>query len=106
MSKTSSRGRRPSITGLTWARRLRVSWTRWSLTRTVRRLRLEEHRLRLMQESVDSQHLRIKGLETRRWLLETQQQELLEIHNFRVRKHLPELPPPPEKEILDQLLGQ
>lgn len=105
MSSRTRAKRSPSIWGLTWARRLQRSWTRWSLTRLRRRLRTEELRLRLILEAADNQQLLLKELEHRQWLLTERQQEMAEIREFRLRDNLPALPPASEPSELDKLLG-
>ena len=83
---------RPSTLRLTVAQRLRSSWTRWSLTRTRKRLAKEQRRLALMQVQLDSQHLLLKELTVREYLLSQHQQEVKEIKAHRLEEQ--PLPPP------------
>lgn len=94
----------PSISRLTWTARFRRSWTRWSLTRTERRLAREVHRLHLLRVQLDSQLLWLKELEQRHQQLLNRQQEEQGSSLFHLQGQLP----PPEqspRELMDQLLG-
>ena len=82
--------------------RLQRSWTRWHLNRTqrliARTLRLAQQILILM----DQTQLRLKELQEQEILLSRHLVEQQEIEQFRVTG---ELPPPPPRNELDDLLG-
>lgn len=91
-------------------RRLRASWTSWSLTRTRRREARALQRLLLLQTSLDSQHLLVKELRQREQLLLHRQQEMAESLSYHLQQALPLLPaspssPLPSSTELDRVLG-
>ena len=102
MMKTSASRQKPSLRALAWTRSLRVSWTRWSLKRTRKRLLKEQKRLQLMLEQQDLQHLLLKQLEILEAATEDKLQQMMWIRYYRLTG---ELEPPPPRSELDQLLG-
>lgn len=98
---------RSSTWRLAATQRFRLSWTRWSLTRTQRLQARAERRLILLRLETDHQLLVTKELELQRRGLEHRQQELAEARDFRLGI-LPTpapLPPPSPRQELDRLLG-
>lgn len=87
--------------------RLRRSWTQWSLRQTLRRQRLEQWRLTLLLQVLDSQHLLLKELRQQEQRLWHRLQELEESRQF--REHPDQVLPPTEvaseRERLTKLLG-
>lgn len=94
--------RRLSSFRLAATQRLRRSWTRWSLSRTRRRLLRAELRLVLLQVEQDSQLLRVKELAQQESLLRHRQVEHQQSLQFRVQGSLP---PSPTPDPVRALLG-
>ena len=94
----------PSTRWMRLTLRLRRFGTRWSLTRTRKRMAREEQRLKYLLLYLDAQNLRLKLLDLKVQELELATQELEESLNWRI---LGQLPPSPEQTEadLDQLLG-
>lgn len=102
--------RKPSSSRMTWALRLRLSWTRWSLTRLQKRQLREEKRLALMLRQQDSQLLLLKELEERQWQASRRLEEMEGSRLYREQEalpalQLPELLPVSNQQLMNQLLG-
>ena len=102
MSSKGRVSRQPSILAMRWRRRLTQSFLQWSLSRYSKTLEREQARLLLLQLTVDGQLLRLKELELRKSQTSLRLLELEESYRFRVQR---ELPLPPEKDPMDELLG-
>ena len=72
-----------STSKLAVSQRLRLSWTRWSLTRMDRRLAKQSRRLELMQTETDLQGLRLALLLREKEQLKLALREQLEIKAYR-----------------------
>ena len=84
-------------------RRLRLSWTRWLLRRTNRKLPKENLRLSLMQAQVELQALHLSSLLSKQARLELELREQLEIKAYWVEGIA--LPPArPISELEQELL--
>ena len=84
-------------------RRLRLSWTRWRLNRTRKKLPKENLRLSLMQAQVELQALHLSSLLSKQARLELELREQLEIKAYWVEgKALP--PARPISELEQELL--
>ena len=84
-------------------RRLRLSWTRWLLRRTNRKLPKENRRLSLMQAQVELQALHLSSLLSKQARLELELREQLEIKAYWVEGLA--LPPArPISELEQELL--
>ena len=84
-------------------RRLRLSWTRWRLNRTRRKLPKENLRLSLMQAQVELQALHLSSLLSKQERLEMELREQLEIKAYWVEGLA--LPPArPISELEQELL--
>ena len=71
-----------STSKLAVSQRLRLSWTRWSLTRMDRRLAKQSRRLELMQTEADLQGLRLALLLREKEQLKLALREQLEIKAY------------------------
>lgn len=80
--------------------RLRRSWTRWRLSRTLKAETKAERRLQLLELERTHQHLLLKELAQQRASLQHRQQELQEAQSF-----LTALPAPAQPLSLKELLG-
>lgn len=84
-------------------RRLRLSWTRWRLNRTRKKLPKENLRLSLMQAQVELQALHLSSLLSKQARLELELREQLEIKAYWVEGVA--LPPArPISELEQELL--
>ena len=84
-------------------RRLRLSWTRWRLNRTRKKLPKENLRLSLMQAQVELQALHLSSLLSKQARLEMELREQLEIKAYWVEGLA--LPPArPISELEQELL--
>lgn len=84
-------------------RRLRLSWTRWRLNRTRKKLPKENLRLSLMQAQVELQALHLSSLLSKQERLEMELREQLEIKAYWVEGLA--LPPArPISELEQELL--
>ena len=103
MSSKAPKRKSPSISKLTAMRRLRLSWTRWLLRRTNRKLPKENRRLSLMQAQVELQALHLSSLLSKQARLELELREQLEIKAYWVEGLA--LPPArPISELEQELL--
>lgn len=103
MSSKAPKRKSPSISKLTAMRRLRLSWTRWRLNRTRRKLPKENLRLSLMQAQVELQALHLSSLLSKQERLEMELREQLEIKAYWVEGLA--LPPArPISELEQELL--
>ena len=103
MSSKAPKRKSPSISKLTAMRRLRLSWTRWLLRRTNRKLPKENLRLSLMQAQVELQALHLSSLLSKQARLEMELREQLEIKAYWVEGLA--LPPArPISELEQELL--
>ena len=103
MSSKASKRKSPSISKLTAMRRLRLSWTRWRLNRTRKKLPKENLRLSLMQAQVELQALHLSSLLSKQERLEMELREQLEIKAYWVEGLA--LPPArPISELEQELL--
>ena len=103
MSSKAPKRKSPSISKLTAMRRLRLSWTRWRLNRTRKKLPKENLRLSLMQAQVELQALHLSSLLSKRERLEMELREQLEIKAYWVEGLA--LPPArPISELEQELL--
>ena len=84
-------------------RRLRLSWTRWRLNRTRKKLPKENLRLSLMQAQVELQALHLSSLLSKQERLEMELREQLEIKAYWV-EGLALLPARPISELEQELL--
>ena len=82
MSSKAPKRKSPSISKLTAMRRLRLSWTRWRLNRTRKKLPKENLRLSLMQAQVELQALHLSSLLSKQERLEMELREQLEIKAY------------------------
>lgn len=103
MSSKAPKRKSPSISKLTAMRRLRLSWTRWRLNRTRKKLPKENLRLSLMQAQVELQALHLSSLLSKQARLELELREQLEIKAYWVEGLA--LPPArPISELEQELL--
>ena len=103
MSSKAPKRKSPSISKLTATRRLRLSWTRWRLNRTRKKLPKENLRLSLMQAQVELQALHLSSLLSKQERLEMELREQLEIKAYWVEGLA--LPPArPISELEQELL--
>ena len=103
MSSKAPKRKSPSISKLTAMRRLRLSWTRWRLNRTRKKLPKENLRLSLMQAQVELQALHLSSLLSKQGRLEMELREQLEIKAYWVEGLA--LPPArPISELEQELL--
>lgn len=103
MSSKAPKRKSPSISKLTAMRRLRLSWTRWRLSRTRKKLPKENLRLSLMQAQVELQALHLSSLLSKQERLEMELREQLEIKAYWVEGLA--LPPArPISELEQELL--
>lgn len=103
MSSKAPKRKSPSISKLTAMRRLRLSWTRWRLNRTRKKLPKENLRLSLMQAQVELQALHLSSLLSKQARLELELREQLEIKAYWVEGVA--LPPArPISELEQELL--
>ncbi len=103
MSSKAPKRKSPSISKLTAMRRLRLSWTRWRLNRTRKKLPKENLRLSLMQAQVELQALHLSSLLSKQERLEMELREQLEIKAYWVEGLA--LPPArPISELEQELL--
>ena len=103
MSRQPPKRKSSSISKLTAMRRLRLSWTRWLLRRTNRKLPKENLRLSLMQAQVELQALHLSSLLSKQARLELELREQLEIKAYWVEGIA--LPPArPISELEQELL--
>ena len=72
-----------STSKLAVSQRLRLSWTRWRLNRTRKKLPKENLRLSLMQAQVELQALHLSSLLSKQERLEMELREQLEIKAYR-----------------------
>ena len=103
MSSKAPKRKSPSISKLTAMRRLRLSWTRWRLNRTRKKLPKENLRLSLMQAQMELQALHLSSLLSKQERLEMELREQLEIKAYWVEGLA--LPPArPISELEQELL--
>lgn len=103
MSSKAPKRKSPSTSKLTAMRRLRLSWTRWRLNRTRKKLPKENLRLSLMQAQVELQALHLSSLLSKQERLEMELREQLEIKAYWVEGLA--LPPArPISELEQELL--
>lgn len=86
---------------LTRSRRLRDSWTRWSLKRATAALVRQQELLTLLRLELDSQLLKQVELEERERLLQRRLRET-ELSE-QMQQPQPQLPQPPKPEVLEPL---
>lgn len=84
--------------------RFRMSWTRWSLTRTTKALAKNQKKLQLMLVRVDLQHLYVKQLMERERVMTLMVQEMHESRLYHLKGQLPQITRSQESKYLDQAL--
>ena len=84
--------------------RFRMSWTRWSLTRTTKKVVKQQKKLQMMLVRQDLQHLYVKQLMEREKVLTLTVQEMHESHLYHLRGQLPQITRSQESKYLDQAL--